>query len=73
MIAFRLQKYYNYLDCANISIKKCQKNEKLHCWCGFGKDAQQDNQRSASKILRNGQLFIIHEGKEYNATGFRTR
>lgn len=37
------------------------------------KDAQQDNQQSASKILRNGQLFIIHEGKEYNATGFRTR
>ena len=37
------------------------------------KEVQQNEMQDTSKILRDGQLFIIHEGKEYNANGMRIR
>ena len=37
------------------------------------KEVQQNEMQDTSKILRNGQLYIIREGKEYNANGMRVR
>ena len=37
------------------------------------KDAPQDKLQSTPKILREGQLYIIHDGNEYNANGSRVR
>ena len=39
----------------------------------LAEEVQQNEMQDTSKILRDGQLFIIHEGKEYNANGMRIR
>ena len=49
------------------------KNYSLNCSGATAVENVKADEVSNKKVLINGQLFILHDGKIYNASGFRVQ